>query len=81
MSGAYIKPQSFNIGEALNEKIVNHEVVKKTFSLTGQFIPLRDTLKGFFALPGVLDATLEYLENSCEESGKFRAGGTVAEKS
>ena len=59
--GAFIPPEPFVIGQALNETTVNGETVMEPVALTGQFVPMRKVLKGFLELRGVLKSILDYI--------------------
>ncbi|KAJ1528927.1 hypothetical protein ONE63_007296 [Megalurothrips usitatus] len=62
-SGAYIKPKSFSLGTALEDRVENGCVVKVPVNLIGQFIEFRYVLKGFLELPGVFDEILTYVRH------------------
>jgi len=70
--GAFIRPESFYIKTVLDEQpsgvdttVEQPSGVHATVTpieLTGQFIPLRKVLKGFFELPGVCEQVLSYMD-------------------
>ena len=62
-SGYYIAPVSYIIGETKPPKASSSGVQETDLKITGQFIPLRQTLKQFFELPNALSDTLAYMNS------------------
>lgn len=61
-SGAFIAPIAYTIGSALIAVGHSKRTRMETVNLSGQFIPMRKTLKGFLELPGVFKAITSYME-------------------
>ena len=64
----FILPESVKLGEVKMIVQRQGEKVLKHKDIVAQFIPLRNVLKLFFELPGVLDRTLEYLNEVQQNS-------------
>lgn len=74
---SYIPPQEYSIGERLEFRRGDDAPRAEMVDVTGQFIPLRKTLKIFFEMPRVLDETLDYikdLKNHTEVMSNFIQG-------
>ena len=61
--GTFVIPENYKLGDP--KIIVEKEGEKrwKNKDLVAQFIPIRNVLKLYFELPGVLDKTIEYLHD------------------
>jgi hypothetical protein len=71
--GAFIKPEEFVTGTALNQVNVDGEIILKPVDLKGQFVPFRKVLKAFLELPGVLRLIMAYTEQrERDRSGRLR---------
>lgn len=67
-SGAYVSPKPFVIGTSLEVKNKKGGSIESTpVEWKGQFIPMRQMLKGFLEIPGVFSQIVTY-KNSLEES-------------
>lgn len=67
--GAYVAPEEFVTGTALNQVSTEGRVIVEPVKLKGQFIPFHKVLKGFLELPGVLKSVFDYID-SLENSDK-----------
>ncbi|XP_024884336.1 uncharacterized protein LOC112462665, partial [Temnothorax curvispinosus] len=67
--GDFILPESYVVGETVEDKLINGRIIKETSPVYAQFIPLRKTLHCFFSLPGVLESVLNYMTDLSEQSG------------
>lgn len=61
-SDCFVHPKKFHVGVREVIKRVNGEQVRTPVELTGQYISIKQVLKKFFELPGVLDATLNNIQ-------------------
>lgn len=70
--GAYVSPEEpFVTDPGNSEKYVDGQVVLEHVPLTGQFIKLRNVLKGFLEMSGVLSTILEFVDKvNSDQSGK-----------
>ena len=59
-TGCYIQSQRYIVGDEVDDKLENGEVIKKIAVVTANFIPMRDVLRKFFNLPGVFKAVFKY---------------------
>ena len=50
-TGCYIQSQRYIVGDQVDDKLENGEVVKKIIEVTANFIPMRDVLRKFVNLP------------------------------
>lgn len=62
-TGDYIPPETYIIDSRVERTVTGGAVKGKMQNVTGQFIPLRKTLKKFFELPDALSSTLKYMNN------------------
>jgi hypothetical protein len=70
----FVAPQSYVIGERVVQETILDNIVLTTKTVTGQFIPLRKTLKCFFELPEVLNKTLQHYDMEFNS----RAGNVIS---
>ena len=61
-TGCFIKSRDFVIGDKLTNVVVGDRIVQDRAEVTAQFVPVRDVLKQFFQLDGVLSNTLKYMK-------------------
>ncbi|KAJ1526451.1 hypothetical protein ONE63_009585 [Megalurothrips usitatus] len=59
--GAFVAPEEFVTGTAMNEVSVNGEIVLVPVTLKGQSIPFRYVLKGFLEQPGTFQKIMDYI--------------------
>jgi len=60
-SGCYIAPKSITVGHRLESKSKSGSSVLEPVDATAQYVPLSNTFKSFFALPGVFEKAKLYL--------------------
>ncbi|KAJ8686073.1 hypothetical protein QAD02_021867 [Eretmocerus hayati] len=57
-----IMPEPYILGSETQIKYQNGQIIKEIINVVAHWVPLRKTFQAFFQLPGVLGATLEYMQ-------------------
>ncbi|XP_046405832.1 uncharacterized protein LOC124170865 isoform X1 [Ischnura elegans] len=71
-TGNYIPPESYLIGHTFCSKASKTGGRGENVEVTGQFVPLRKTLKKFFELPNALNDTLKYMKSLKSDSSSLQ---------
>lgn len=69
--GTYIDPIAYYIGNRIDTVVVNCQTILKPVEVFAICIPMRQTLKLFFQIDGMLEATLNYIEKLKNEPADY----------
>lgn len=58
----YIKPRDYVVGDRLDNILHEGRIIQDRTTVTAKFIPMREVLKEFISMPGVLEKIDEYLK-------------------